>query len=57
MKLSESPQTTKSMHIAIQDLQLDHLYVIHPGELRFALAEKITALPAKEIPSLATSPF
>ena len=57
MKLSESPRTTKSMHIAIQDLQLDHLYVIHPGELRFALAEKITALPAKEIPSLATPPF
>lgn len=57
MKLSESPRTTKSMHVAMQDLQLEHLYVIHPGELRFALDEKITALPAREIPSLATSPF
>lgn len=56
MKLSESPRTTKSMHIAMQDLRLDHLYVIHPGDLRFALDEKITALPAKEIPSLA-APF
>ena len=57
MKLSESPRTTESMHIAMHDLRLDHLYVIHPGDLRFALAEKITALPAKEIPSLATAPF
>ncbi len=57
MKLSESPRTTKSMHVAMQDLRLDHLYVIHPGELRFALHEDITALPAREIPSLATAPF
>ena len=57
MKLSESPRTTKSMHAAMQDLQLAHLFVIHPGELRFTLDEKITALPAREIPSLATSPF
>ena len=52
MKLSESPRTTKSMRIAIQDLHLDHLYVLHPGELRFALDDHITALPAHEIPSL-----
>jgi len=52
MKLSESPRTTKSMHIAIKDLQLTRLYVLHPGELRYALDEKITALPAREIPSL-----
>jgi uncharacterized protein len=53
MKLSEVPRTTKSMHIALHDLQLSHLYVIHPGELRFALDEKITALPVKQIPLLA----
>lgn len=52
MKLSESPRTTKSMRIAMQDLHLDHLYVLHPGELRFALDDHITALPAREIPSL-----
>ncbi len=57
MKLSEAPRTTKSMHIATQDLQLDHLYVIHPGDLRFSLDENITALPAREIPSLATALF
>jgi predicted AAA+ superfamily ATPase len=56
MKLTESPRTTKSMHIAMQDLRLDHLFVIHPGELRFALGDGITALPAREIPALATAP-
>jgi hypothetical protein len=40
------------MRIAMQDLHLDHLYVLHPGELRFALDDHITALPAREIPSL-----
>ena len=57
MKLNEAPSTTKSMHIAMHDLQLSHLYVVHPGDRRFALDEKITALPAKEIPALSTAPF
>lgn len=44
MKYTSSPSTTKSMHIAINDLKIDHLYVIHPGAERYPLAEKITAL-------------
>ena len=42
-KYSEKPATTKSMRIAETDLGLDHLYVIHPGEHTFPLAETITA--------------
>jgi len=57
MQLAESPRTTKSMRTAIHDLRLDHLYVIHPGELRFALDDGITALPAREIPTLAAATF
>jgi len=57
MKLTEMPRTTKSMHVAMQDLRLDHLFVIHPGELRFALGDGITAFPAREIPSLTSAPF
>ena len=53
MKLTEAPHTTKSMHIALHDLRLSHLYVVHPGELRFSLDEKITALPVKQLPLLA----
>jgi predicted AAA+ superfamily ATPase len=54
MKLSESPRTTKSMHVAMNDLQLSHLYVVYPGKLRFLLDQNITALPASEISTLET---
>ena len=48
-KFSESPKTTKSMHSAIADLSLDHLYVIHPGEHSFPLTENITACPLERV--------
>lgn len=42
-KYSDSPKITKSMIIAIQDLKLDHLYVVFPGKIHFPLSETITA--------------
>src|SRR4029077_1267875 len=42
-KYSDSPKITKSMIIAIQDLKLDHLYVVFPGKIHFPLSEMITA--------------
>lgn len=44
-KFSDRPATTRSMRIALQDLALDHLYVVHPGAHAFALDESITAMP------------
>lgn len=44
-KYSDQPTTTKSMRVAQQDLSLDHLYVVHPGEHEFPLDETITAIP------------
>lgn len=43
-KFSDHPSTTKSMRVALQDLALDHLYVVHPGEHTFALDNAITAI-------------
>ncbi len=42
-KYSDSPKITKSMNIAIEDLKLDHLYIIFPGKLSFDINEKVTA--------------
>jgi uncharacterized protein len=42
-KYTDSPTTTKSMHIAQRDLKLDHLAVIYPGSRIFPLTERITA--------------
>ena len=33
---------TKSMHIAFDDLKLEHLYVIFPGTLQYPMSDKIT---------------
>ncbi|HEX9640320.1 MAG TPA: ATP-binding protein, partial [Candidatus Krumholzibacteria bacterium] len=55
MKYSDAPGTTRSMHTALADLGLAHLWVVYPGEKRYALTDKITVVPAREIPALAAS--
>jgi len=52
VKYADAPGTTKSMHTAIADLRLAHLWVIYPGKDRYTLAERITVVPAREIPTL-----
>ena len=37
------------MHIALEDLQLDHLFVVYPGEQVYPLAVRITAVPIKSL--------
>ena len=44
-KRADVPQVSKSMRIAAQDLQLDRLYVVYPGDKRFALDAGIEAVP------------
>ncbi len=48
-KCTDAPKTTKSMHVALDDLKLEHLWVVYPGSLRYEMTEKITALPLREI--------
>ena len=47
-KYNEKPVASKSMHIAEADLNLDHLYVVHPGKHTFPLTENITAITLPE---------
>jgi predicted AAA+ superfamily ATPase len=49
IKFSETPGVTKSMHIALQDLRLDHLWIIHPGRHSYPVHDKITAQPIQEV--------
>ena len=51
-KCTDTPRTTKSMHVVIQDLGLEHLWVVYPGDLEYPLADRITALPLAGIPDL-----
>ena len=40
---------TKSMHVVVADLELDHLFIVYPGEDRFPLAERVTATGLADI--------
>ncbi len=48
-KRVDAPRLTPSMQIALEDLQLDRLVVIYPGERAYPLAEKVTALPLSSL--------
>jgi predicted AAA+ superfamily ATPase len=53
IKFSEAPTMTRSMHIALADLRLEHLWVVHPGQHRYPMTEQVTAWPLRELPTLA----
>lgn len=40
---------TKSMHSALQTLNLSNLYIVTLGKERYLLAEKVTVLPVDKI--------
>jgi uncharacterized protein len=48
-KFSDAPRLTKSIHFAIQDLKLSHLWVIYPGKEEYRLAENVTVLPLTQM--------
>jgi len=52
IKYADAPGTNRSMQVALQDLALEHLWVIYPGQHEYALTDRITALPLDALPSL-----
>ncbi len=51
-KCTDAPSTTRSMHIALEDLGLERLFVVYPGVERYALGERIEALPLRGLAGL-----
>lgn len=49
VKLSDAPGTTRSMRAALEDLRLDHLFVIYPGDEPYSLDERISVLPLSSL--------
>ena len=45
-KCTDAPSMTKSMHIALEDLQLSELLVVYPGSRKYKIHPKVTVLPA-----------
>ena len=44
-KRADAPRVTPSMRIAMNDLKLDSLYVVHPGLHRYSMGEGVEAVP------------
>ena len=55
IKLSEAPKITRSMHIAQSDLNLEHLWVIHPGPHTYLAHKGITVLSIRDLAQLQRS--
>ncbi len=49
-KYADAPRLTKSMKIALKDLDLDHIWVVYPGEEVYKLDPKISVFPLIDIP-------
>lgn len=54
-KFSEAPKVTRSMRIALDDLKLDRLWIIYPGEHQYPVDEKLEVWPLQQIPNLAAT--
>jgi predicted AAA+ superfamily ATPase len=50
LKFVDAPELTRSMRVAMEDLSLDRILVIYPGDRRYILDDRIEAVPLKLIP-------
>ena len=50
-KRSDAPKLTPSMKTALVDLKLNRLFVVYPGDRRYALADRVEAVPLSELVS------
>jgi hypothetical protein len=48
-KYEDAPHTTRAMHGVMEDLRLEQLWVIYPGETTYSLTENIKVLPLAEV--------
>ena len=51
-KFADAPGTTRSMRVALEDLELDQLWVVYPGDEGYVLDDRISVLPVVELGAL-----
>jgi len=44
-KYQDSPSITRSIHNVMQDLHLEHLWIVYPGHQQYALTAKVNVVP------------
>ncbi len=50
MKMTDAPSMTKSMHVAMQDLGLERLFVVHPGKTSWPMGERTESVSILDLP-------
>jgi predicted AAA+ superfamily ATPase len=48
-KYQDRPRSTKSMHAVLNDLGLERLWVVYPGEQTYSLSEETVVVPLSEL--------
>jgi predicted AAA+ superfamily ATPase len=56
-KRADAPVQTPSMRIALDDLKLDRLLVVYPGQRRYALGDRVEVVPLLELAGVRGKPF
>jgi predicted AAA+ superfamily ATPase len=51
-KYGDAPGRTRSMLVTLQDLKLDRLFVIYPGDQEYEIDEKIAVIPITRVPTI-----
>jgi hypothetical protein len=51
-KYADAPGRSRSMLVALEDLKLEHLWIVYPGAQEYSLDEKITVCPFHDIADL-----
>ena len=49
MKYGDAPTMTKSLHVAMQDLKLDHAFIVYPGTRVYPAADRVTVIPLPDL--------
>jgi predicted AAA+ superfamily ATPase len=56
-KRADAPRLTPSLRIALEDLKLERVAVVYPGDKRYPIADRVEAVPFAELASGANSLF
>ncbi len=49
IKYADAPTATRSMHIAVDNLKIERLYVVHPGKERYPLTDNIEVISLEDL--------
>jgi predicted AAA+ superfamily ATPase len=48
-KYEDAPRLSRSMKTAVENLELDRLWVVYPGKAAYPLTEKIQVIPLADV--------